>query len=380
MRSIRVLALASYPLEAAATRYRVEQYRPWLARFGIEVEVSPFLSAQTFRILYEPGHVGRKVLGLMAAVLRRTSLLWQARRADVILVQREAALLGPPLLEWYMGQVLGKPLILDLDDATFVSYVSPTYGRFIAPLKWFGKTDALIRWADAIIAGNQRIAQYVSDRGKPVTVLPTVVDTDIFTPKEEPTGLPTLGWIGSHSTFPFVKTILPVLEELGKSHRFCLKLVGGTETVRLPHVEVVCHPWRLDREVEDFRSLDIGLYPMIADEWSVGKSGFKAIQYMAVGIPTVASAVGTVTEIVEDGVTGFLVRTPDEWLDRLARLLEDPALRRRMGLAARQRALERFSLPEQAARLRDLIMSVADSRHTFGSAHRDEVVPPQDPL
>lgn len=369
MRRIRVLALTSYPVEAAATRYRIEQYRSLLRGFGIDVDVSPFLSPETFRILYVKGQTVRKCLGLMAAMLRRVPLLWRARRADGVFLQREAALFGPPLVEWVLARVWRKPLILDLDDATFVSYVSPTYGSLATPLKWFRKTDSLIRWADAVIAGNRRIAHYVSERGKPVTLLPTVVDTDVFKPKEVSSDVPIVGWIGSHSTFPFIKAILPVLEEVGRTHRFRLKIVGGTERVRLSTVEVVNDSWRLEREVEDFRSLDIGLYPILADEWSVGKSGFKAVQYMAVGIPTVASAVGAVTEIIEDGVTGFLVRTPDEWYDRLHRLLEDPELRRRMGRAAREQAVARFSLTAQAEILRDVIATVvAGKRFAGGSA------------
>lgn len=358
MRRIRVLALASYPIEAAATRYRIEQYRPLLREFGIDMDVKPFLSPETFRILYAKGQTVRKCLGLLAAMVRRVPLLWHAHQADGVFLQREAALFGPPVVEWYLTRVLRKPLILDLDDATFVSYVSPTYGSLVSPLKWFSKTDALIRWADAVIAGNRRIADYVSERGKPVTLLPTVVDTEVFKPSEKASDTPILGWIGSHSTFPFIKAILPILEELGRRYRFRLKIVGGTEEVRLPTVEVINAPWRLEREVEDFRSLDIGLYPILADEWSVGKSGFKAIQYMAVGIPTVASAVGAVSEIIEDGVTGFLVRTPDEWYDRLRQLLDDAQLRSRMGQAARQRAVERYSLRVHASLLRDVITAV----------------------
>jgi glycosyltransferase involved in cell wall biosynthesis len=170
-----------------------------------------------------------------------------------------------------------------------------------------------------------------------------------------------IGWIGSHSTFPYIKSLLPIIEELGNRHRFKLKIVGGTEEVRLPTVEVENVRWQLEREVEDFRSLDVGLYPIISDEWSIGKSGFKAIQYMSVGIPTVASAVGAVTEILDDGVTGFLVNTPDEWYDRLSLLLTSAELRRQLGEAAREVVVRRYSLTAQAEELRRVIVSMADS-------------------
>ncbi|MCS6816594.1 MAG: glycosyltransferase [Blastocatellia bacterium] len=356
---LRVLALASYPIEAAATRYRVVQYGPWLAARGIEVELQTFLSHDVFAILYERGHWGKKIAGLLAALLRSSRALIRAARADVVWIQREAAPLGPPVLEWLIVRGLRKPMLLDLDDATFVPYVSPTYGPWVRPLKWFGKTDRLIAWADVVVAGNRLIAEYVRQREKPVLLLPTIVDTDLFVPKAEASDPPVLGWIGSHSTFRYLKTLLPVLEELGRDFTFRLLVVGGTEPVRLRTVEVENRRWALDREVEDFRSLDIGLYPLIEDEWSVGKSGLKAIQYMAVGIPTVASAVGVVTEILEDGVTGFLVRSPEEWYDRLRLLLENPELRRQMGRAAREVAVQRYRVAVHAEAIRRAIQHCA---------------------
>lgn len=328
----------------------------------MDVELSPFLSCDLIEVLYGPGHRLKIAAGLSVSFLKRFLMLVKAARADVVFIQREAALIGPPVFEWIISKVLGKPMLLDLDDATFVSYVSPTYGPLASRLKWFGKTDQLIRWADAVIAGNRVIAEYVSDRAKPVVILPTIVDTSVFTPKASSSNPPVIGWIGSHSTFPYLKSLLPVIEELGRKHRFKLRLVGGTEDVRLQTVEVENVRWQLAREVEDFRSLDIGLYPIIADEWSIGKSGFKAIQYMSVGVPTVASAVGAVNEILEDGVTGFLVNTRDEWQDQLSVLLENAELRQQMGNLARESAVRRFSLDAQAEELRRVIISLTRSK------------------
>jgi len=356
---LRVLALASYPIEAAATRYRVAQFAPWLAARGIEVELHAFFSSDVFALLYERGRWGAKAVGLLKALARSLRLLLRAARADLVWVQREAMPLGPPIVEWILARGWRTPMVLDLDDATFVPYVSPTYGRWIRPLKWFGKTDRLIAWADAVIAGNRRIADYARERGKPVLLLPTIVDTDRFTPKAEPGEPPVLGWIGSHSTFRYLQQILPVLEELGRRFAFRLLVVGGTEPIRLRTVAVENRRWTLEREVEDFRSLDIGLYPLGEDEWAMGKSGLKAIQYMAVGIPTVASAVGAVTEIVEDGVTGFLVRSPEEWYDRLRVLLENPQLRRDMGRAARQVAVRRYRLSAHVEALQRVLWQCA---------------------
>ena len=150
-------------------------------------------------------------------------------------------------------------------DATYVSYTSPTYGRLGSAVKWFGKTDDLIRWAEVVTCGNRRIAEYVESKGTRAVVIPTVVDTAIFCPRpdsnhQEPL---TLGWIGTHSTYPFLESLFPVLEQLARAHRFRLKVVGsGRLDVRVPGVEVENLDWSLRREVEDFQSFDVGLYPI----------------------------------------------------------------------------------------------------------------------
>jgi glycosyltransferase involved in cell wall biosynthesis len=352
---LRVLALASYPNEAAATRYRVTQFAAPLAGRGIELRLSPFLDARQFLALYEPGNFARKAAGLAASALRRLRDVPAARRADVLFVQREAMTLGPPVVEWLAARALGRPMVLDLDDATYVRYVSPTYGRLGSALKWFRKTDDLIRWSSVVTCGNRFIAEYVRSRGARAVVVPTVVDTDLFRPRERPRagdGVPVLGWIGTHSTYPYLETVFPVLRQLARSHKFRLKVIGaGRERIDLEGVEVENLKWSLRREVDDFRSFDVGLYPIIPDEWSAGKSGFKSIQYMAVGVPFVVTPFGAAAEIGEAGATHFAASTPAQWGDALARLLSDAALRRRMGEAGRRHASAFYSLPAQADKL-----------------------------
>lgn len=352
---LKVLALASYPKEAAATRYRVTQFTGPLAERGIELRLSSFLGAEQFLSLYEPGSLAGKATGLAASSLRRLTDVARARRADVVFVQREAMTLGPPVVEWLAARALGRPMVLDLDDATYVRYVSPTYGRLGSALKWFRKTDDLIRWSRVVTCGNRFIAEYVRGKGARATVIPTVVDTDVFRPREGPRadgGVPVLGWIGTHSTYQYLETIFPALQQLARSHRFRLKVIGaGRDRVNLEGVEVENLKWSLERETEDFRSFDVGLYPIRPDEWSAGKSGFKSVQYMAVGIPFVVTPFGAAAEIGEEGKTHLSASTTDEWHAALARLVADAGLRRRMGEAGRRHALEFYSVPAQADKL-----------------------------
>ena len=351
---LRVLALSSYPNEAAATRFRLTQYVAPLVERGIVLDVRPFLTPEQFDQLYRHRSRTKVALGLFGSMLRRARDVVTSGRVDAVLVQREAMLLGPPLIEFLISRGLGKPMVLDLDDATYLRYTSPTHGRLADRLKWFGKTDDLIRWARVVTCGNTVIADYVASKGTRATVIPTVVDTDLFRPRSSPerSDPPIIGWIGSHSTFPYLESIFPAIERLARTHRFRLRVVGSGRTeIRIPGVEVECRPWRIDREIEEFRSLDIGLYPIVEDAWSAGKSGFKSIQYLAVGVPFVVSPVGACSKIGESEVTHLAASSPDAWHEAIGTLLGDEDRRRRMGDAGRRHALAHYTVDAQADQL-----------------------------
>jgi glycosyltransferase involved in cell wall biosynthesis len=355
---MKVLALASYPVEAAATRYRLYQFVEPLAARGITLTIRPFLDSASFERIYRPREIIQTALGLSFSSLRRLGDVFRAREADVLLVQREAMTLGPPVVEWMANKVFRCPMVLDLDDATYISYTSPTYGRLGKTLKWFGKTDDLIRWSRVVTCGNRVIADYVAGKGTRARIIPTVVDTDVFRPATaERDGSPViLGWVGTHSTYPFLKSIFPVLQKLAADYAFRLKVVGaGTDDIRIPGVQVENLQWSLRRETSDFQSFDIGLYPIDAasygNDWTMGKSCFKAIQYMAVGVPYVVSPVGVCAEIGEAGVTHLAAASPDEWYEALRTLLQDREQRQRMGSAGRQYALKHYNVSDQADKL-----------------------------
>jgi glycosyltransferase involved in cell wall biosynthesis len=369
---VKVLALATYPPGAACTRFRVVQYVSPLAERGITLDMRPQLDPRLFRLLYQRTSP-RLAIGLAWSVVRRFVDVLDARAFDAVFVQREAMLFGPPVCEYVVARLLRKPMVLDLDDPTYLSYVSGR-GRLASYLKWFGKTDDLIRWADVVTCGNRTVAEHVAGKGAHALVIPTVVDLDRFRPR--PDGVrsdpPVIGWIGSHSTYPFLETLFPVLQRLARSRRFRLRIIGsGRDEVRVPGVDVENLPWSLEREVEDFQGLDIGLYPIVPDEWSMGKSGFKAVQYLAVGIPYVVSPVGACDEIGEAGVTHFAATTEDEWHGALDRLLSDPELRRRMGGAGRQHAMRHYSVDAQAEKLAAAIRwSIELKRGRIGTPSR----------
>jgi glycosyltransferase involved in cell wall biosynthesis len=358
---VTLLVLTPNPTSVAATRFRLEQYFPALKAAGIEPVMRPFLDERAISVLYRRGAPADKLRAAVMALVGRIADLVRSVRAGAVLIHREAALVGPPLVEWLLARVIGRPLIFDLDDAIWVPYASPTYGALLSQLlKAPGKTDFTLAAADRVIAGNAYVADYARRFNAHVDVIPTVVDTDEFHPAPPPPReVPVLGWIGTHSSLQYLRAIVPAQQRVAARRRFVLRVVGGT--LEAPGVTVENVPWTLDSEVAHFQSLDVGLYPLVEDAWSVGKSGFKAVQYMACAVPVVASPVGVTTEMVRDGETGFLARDEDAWVDRITRLLDDRALRQRLGDAGRAEAVARWSLACHAPRFVRVVRDAIDA-------------------
>lgn len=359
---LRVLALMSYPVEAASTRFRLTQLLPHLAAAGIDVSVRPFLDAATWRGLYDRTATPRTVAGVLRGATRRLADLARVRHCDVVFVLREAMIAGPPLVE-VLAPMMGRcPLVLDLDDATWVGYDSPTYGRMGRMLKWPGKTMTLIDRSDTVTCGNDYIARFVMSRGRPSVVVPAVVNTDVFHPLRPRTfgAGPVIGWIGTHSTFPYLQGIVPALAAVARTHRFRLRVIGaGPARLSIPGLEVEHVAWELNREPADFASLDIGLYPLPDDPWARGKSALKSVQYLASGVAFVASPIGAAAEVGVAGTTHLLARTTADWVTALSVLLDDPAAREQMGHQGRCHARQHHTTELGARLLGDVLQRVA---------------------
>jgi glycosyltransferase involved in cell wall biosynthesis len=352
---VRVLALSPVPYEGAGCRYRIAQYIPHLATQGIDLTIAPFFDRDFFALVYRPGHTARKALLFLRQAAARLRTVAQRGRYDLMLIYREALPVGPPMIESMLAAAK-VPLVYDFDDAVFLPNTSDA-NRWIAALKQPQKTGAIIRRCGQVIAGNEFLARYARQFNQSVHVIPTAIDVDLFVPRaERPVDGPlVLGWIGTPTTAPYLSPLAPVLAALTRTHRFEFRVAGSTAPVTFDGIETTNVPWSLDREVELFNSCDIGLYPLPDDDWARGKCGFKAIQFMSCGVPVVASPVGVNREIVQDGVNGFLASTPDEWRGKLAALMDDADLRRRLGAAGRRTIQERYSLQVNGPRVAAVI-------------------------
>lgn len=343
---MRILALMKYGARAASTRQRLLQYVPYLSRNGIEIEVAALLDDEYLARLANDDRTG--VTRIAMAYLRRLKSIWRSRTFDAIWVHCEAFPYLPAAFERIVAMT-GKPIIYDYDDAIFHQY--DNHKNAIIRRLLGKKLTPLLSRASLCICGNAYIQEYSARYCRNTMIIPTVVDTSIYEPAPTTSDHSlTIGWIGSPSTWSYVEPLLPEILPCIATAGARLKVVGaGPRAKGLPGVEAV--DWTEESEVNEVQSFDIGIMPLPDEQWARGKCGYKLIQYMACGLPVIASPVGVNAEIVTDGENGYLVQNPDGWRAALIMLLADSKLRQKFGENGRNRVIERYSLQSQELRL-----------------------------
>ena len=342
---------------APGQRARIESWAPLLKEYGWEVDLYPFEDARLHEVIYEQGHLMAKASRLLSSYVAQTRRVLTLPPYELILVYREAALVGPAMLERLVAR-RSPPLVFDLDDPTFVPYRSPASGWF-SLLKFSRKTNRLFRLADSVIAANRLIGEYAEKYNSSVTVIPNAVDVDRYRPADKPADGFRLVWTGSQSTTTNLSPIAGPLARLQRDRPGTLVRVVCDVPVELPGVDVNMRPFSPETQVSDLQDCHVGLVPVADTAWNRLKAFFKVVQYMAVGLPVVGRRIGTNPDVIDDGVNGFLVESSEEWYQQLRLLADDPALRARMGAAARRTVVEQFSVEKQTARLAALLDDVA---------------------
>lgn len=353
---MKVLFIVPYSSEGPSNRFRVEQYLPYLKENGFDYCLRPFVSSEFYKIIYKKGRFLKKFYFFLKALCGRMRDIFLARQYDIIFIHREACPYGPPIFEWLFSK-FRKPIIYDFDDAIFLQNYNLA-NRFYRFLKFPSKTREIIKMSSSVIVPNIFLKEYACKFNKYVYIIPTPIDTDKFKIAERPSSKLTIGWVGSFTTAPYLEVVFNPIQRLSEKYDFVLKIVGAGNKIYIPGVKVENCDWELEKEVQDFQNIDIGVYPLIDSLWVRGKAGFKAIQYMAVGGPVVASPIGMTKELIQDGINGFLAKTEDEWVQKLSVLIEDAALRRKIGLEGRKTVEEKYSLKVNAPVLLALIKNI----------------------
>ena len=348
---IEVLALALYGDRAASTRYRLEQYIPRLRDDGIHLRVAPLLGNEYIKSTFARKKYG--AIKLVNHYMARAVTLARRRDYDIVVIQGELFPLVPGGIE---ARLVRVPYIYDFDDAYFLKYRQERFRRVSFLLK--EKFTPVISRAAAVLAGNRYLADYAKKLNVATTFLPTVVDTDRYAhlPSKRD-DIFTVGWIGSPSTSGYLGALARPLAQLGQEGRVRFVVVGG-HSEAIDGVEVVNAPWEEATEVGLINTFDVGVMPLSDDEWARGKCAFKLIQYMACGVPVVASPVGANVDVV-GGDCGLMAKDDRDWFLALGKLRDDVGLRKDMGLAGRERIVKNYSLSVGLAILAQAIKTVA---------------------
>jgi glycosyltransferase involved in cell wall biosynthesis len=367
-RKWRGLFLTPYPIHSAPSqRLKFEQYYQAFEDHGIEVHVSPFVTRALWRVLYKRGFLGRKLLLGLWGHLRRLRDFFRAPRFDFVYVHLWALPFGPPWFEELLARRRVR-VIYDIDDLIYLPRASAA-NQFVKALRRRDRIVRIMRAAAHVIVCTQHLRALAVTCNKHVTLISSTIDTDLYLPRQHSGSRHsvTIGWSGSHSTAPYVYALGPALRVLATRFEIRL-LVIGDPNVTIDGVNVDARAWSLVRETADLAEMDIGVYPLPDEEWVLGKSGLKALQYMGMGVPTVASRIGSACEFIDDGENGFLAGTTEEWVDKLAQLIVDPDLRARMGRRGRTTVEERFSLRVTAPVYLGVIASVLGADADVGAA------------
>ncbi len=321
------------------------------ARFRIRQLIAPLQAAgiQIDELVGRPGAyppAGTSArLGWAAGALGDAARrVWRSRRYDTSIVQRELISTLPSLESW-----AGRPMVADIDDAIWLNR-----GGHAA--------SHLAKAADHIVVGNDYLAEHFARYGKPVSIIATAVDVQRFRPVPRKAGTPpVIGWSGTWGGYAYFEPLQDALAALLRRHPdWRLRFVSDRPPTleRLPPAQVEYRPWSPDTEAALTADMDIGLMPLDDTLWSLGKCSYKMLLYMACGVPVVATELGMNRDVLAMREVGLGVRSQQDWVDALERLIGDDALRQRMGRQGRDLVVERFSLETIAQQWRQVLATL----------------------
>jgi glycosyltransferase involved in cell wall biosynthesis len=344
-------------------RFRYEQYLSYLQNYFI-IEIYPFLNSKTHEILYKKGNFFSKLYRFSRSLVKRFIHLFKIKDSDIVFIYREASLIGPPVFEWIIANILRKKIIFDFDDSIWLPSVSEA-NKAYGFLKSTSKTRKIISISSMVLAGNKYLAEYALKYNNNVVIIPTTIDTYEYIkviPPDKNHNQIIIGWSGSITTLQHFEFALPVLRKIKNRYNNQIKIkVIGDVNYKNEELGIRGIGWRKETEIFELSTFDIGIMPLPNDEWAKGKCGLKGLQYMALEIATVMSPVGVNTEIISDGENGFLAGSEDEWFQKLSRLIESSCLRDKLGKAGRETVVEKYSVESQKQRYVDVFQAVVNS-------------------
>ena len=336
-------------------RVRIESWAKYLKDYGWTVDLYPFEDQALNEVLYKQGEALPKAQRMLSCFYNQVKVILRKPPCDILFIYREASLVGPLIIE-RLAKRLNVPIVYDFDDPIFLTQKSTSSGWF-SMLKFPQKTHSLFRLSDRIISINDIMGDYARKFNPAVSVVPNFVDPEIFRPADSPHDEVRIGWSGSHSTMHNLKAIAEPLRRLQNKYAVPVRVVGNGN-LEIEGVDLDVRQWTVKTEVSDLQDCSIGVVPLEESSGNQWKFFLKVVQYLAIGLPVVAQKAGSNSDVIKDGVNGFVVETEDEWYNRISLLIEDKDLRQRMSQAARQTALDHYSPQAQMPRVAQIFEEV----------------------
>ncbi len=343
----KVLFMVPYPFDKAPSqRLKFEQYYPYFEQNGFTLKHRSFVSEAFWQVIYKKGHWFSKFRYTLSGYLHRITDLFRIRQYEVVYIHLWATPFGFPVYEWLVC-LLAKRVIYDIDDLVYLADSKSHVNKMVAGLKGRNKPIFLMKKADHVITCTPYLDTFVRKYNDRTTDISSTINTVNYRPKTDfgfRENLPVLGWSGSHSTSKYLHLLEPVFRRLKEEGVLFKLLVMGDAGFSIDGLNVEALPWKEEYETAVISRFDIGLYPLPDEQWVYGKSGLKALQYMGAGVPTIATAIGANFRIMEEGRTGFLARSADDWIRIIKQLLSDQALRAQTGKAGAEFVQRYFSV------------------------------------
>lgn len=344
--SYKVLFICLHrPERSPSQRFRFEQYLSILRENGYDCVHKYLLNAKDDKVYYRKGNFLGKTRILFKSIFL---LIRQAffKKYDIVFIQREAFMLGTAFFEKRFAK--RAKTIFDFDDSIWMQQTGTVKSKnsSLYFLKDPNKTKTIIQRSAMIFAGNPFLADYAKEFNKNVKIIPTTIDTSVYTPvSKTPRDKVCIGWSGSFSTiihFQFLENVLKKLKDKYQD-KIYIKVIGDA-TYENKKLDVKGIAWNKQTELEDLSEIDIGVMPLPDDRWTKGKCALKGLQYMGLSIPSIMSPVGVNVDVIQDGENGFLASTEDEWVEKISLLVDSYELRQKVGKAGRITVEKEYSV------------------------------------
>lgn len=357
---MKILFITPYPHNSAPSqRFRFEQYFNFFKNNSIEFDQEPFLDDNIWGVFYKKGNFHKKIFGIIKGIFKRHLIILKFYKYDFLFLHREACFIGPAYFEWLYTKVCKKKIIYDFDDAIWLRDVSEV-NNSLAWLKRSKKTNKIIKFSSIVIGGNDYLVDFAKRINQNAFVIPTTIDMNYHKNQKEFNSIDKnvkvrIGWTGSITTNRHFEMLIPTLKKIDAKYQDKIEFYTiSNKEIELSGLPILFKKWEKEIEIIDLSLIDIGIMPLPEDAWSKGKCGFKGLQYMALAIPSIMSPVGVNTEIIKDGINGFLASSEDEWIEKLSKLIESKELRDKIGKAGRKTIEEKYSVEANKQKYLDL--------------------------